>query len=190
VASVVTTLAPQVEPKPQEEEKMSMEKQAEPAPPLEIPTKVDQEVSEQMFQLQERSQQLMQELKTQHNATRDRFVSLEEKIEGLDSNMNDLRDAMRSLSSQIEKLEVAERIRAKRQVQEQQVREQKIRAEQQYFVEAVIPGRAWLRAYDGSALTVTVGEIVPGYGKVTSINSYSGVVSTSSGNEIHYGVNS
>ena len=58
---------------------------------------------------------------------------------------------------------------------------------QGYFVEAVIPGRAWLQAADGTTTTVSKGDTLPGYGKVKSINSYSGTVKTTRG-LIPYGV--
>lgn len=60
---------------------------------------------------------------------------------------------------------------------------------QYYYVEAVIPGRAWLKAADGTTLTVSPGEVVPKYGRVTSINPDNGTVATTSGKIIHYGIN-
>jgi intracellular multiplication protein IcmG len=56
----------------------------------------------------------------------------------------------------------------------------------QYSVQAVVPQRAWLQSADGNTLTVTVGDDVPGMGVVTSIDPYSGNVSTASGTTIKY----
>lgn len=48
-------------------------------------------------------------------------------------------------------------------------------------IHAIIPGRVWLRASDGSTLTVTMGDVIPGYGKVMVIDAPSSTVVTSSG---------
>jgi intracellular multiplication protein IcmG len=57
-----------------------------------------------------------------------------------------------------------------------------------YFVDAVIPGRAWLKGSKGKILTVAVGDPVPGYGVVTSINPQRGWVDTSTGIRFRYEV--
>ena len=78
---------------------------------------------------------------------------------------------------------------SKRQKDFQEAQGKVIRHRQKYFVEAVIPGRAWLRAADGTEMTVTVGDVIEGYGRIVSINSYSGTVSTDSEINIYYGIN-
>lgn len=45
-----------------------------------------------------------------------------------------------------------------------------------YSVQAIIPGRAWLRANNGDTLTVAEGESIKGIGRVTKIDPYDGVV--------------
>jgi len=68
-------------------------------------------------------------------------------------------------------------------------RASKVRKLKRYYVEAVIPGRVWLRGADGTTMTVAVNDEISGYGKVTSIDPYSGIVTTSSGIKIYYGIN-
>ena len=48
-----------------------------------------------------------------------------------------------------------------------------------YAVKAVIPGRAWLLASNGSTLTVRRGTPIQGYGVVTGIDAVRGYVFTS-----------
>lgn len=48
-------------------------------------------------------------------------------------------------------------------------------------IHAIIPGRVWLKAPDGSTFTVTTGENIPGYGKAMVIDAPSASVVTSSG---------
>lgn len=58
-----------------------------------------------------------------------------------------------------------------------------------YFIQAIIPGRAWLQDSSGQTITVTYGDAVPGLGKVTKIDPENGMVVTSAGVNIMYGIN-
>jgi intracellular multiplication protein IcmG len=51
-------------------------------------------------------------------------------------------------------------------------------------LDAAIPGRAWLLGADGETSTVTEGDEIPGYGRVTKIDPAGGMVTTSSGRVI------
>lgn len=55
-----------------------------------------------------------------------------------------------------------------------------------YHMRAVIPGRAWLEDDQGQSLSVAVGDRLPGYGKVTAINSQQGYVATNLGKVIRF----
>jgi intracellular multiplication protein IcmG len=55
-----------------------------------------------------------------------------------------------------------------------------------YYIQAIIPGRAWLMSNEGSSLTVSRGSAVPGYGSVRLINAKIGRVFTSSGRVIQF----
>lgn len=59
----------------------------------------------------------------------------------------------------------------------------------QYYVQAAIPERAWLKSAKGSTITVSVGSKLPGYGAVVHIDPLAGVVITSSGRKIKYSPN-
>lgn len=54
-------------------------------------------------------------------------------------------------------------------------------------VKAIVPGRAWIGSSLGFNRTVTVGDHLPGYGKVHKIDAANGRVVTSSGTVIVYG---
>lgn len=58
-----------------------------------------------------------------------------------------------------------------------------------YYVEAVVPGRAWLEGPDGDTITVAVGDSLPNLGVISKIDPYTGDVTTSSGEVIKYGPN-
>jgi hypothetical protein len=53
-----------------------------------------------------------------------------------------------------------------------------------FSVQAIIPGRAWLRSDNGETLTVAEGDSIKGLGRVTKIDPYDGVVEVNVGNRI------
>lgn len=53
-----------------------------------------------------------------------------------------------------------------------------------YNVQAIIPGRAWLRSDDGETITVAEGDLLKGVGRVTKIDPYNGVVEINTGNRV------
>ena len=55
-----------------------------------------------------------------------------------------------------------------------------------YYVKAMIQGRAWLMTSEGASTTVAVGDNLPGYGDISSIDVDNGQVVTSSGTVIKY----
>ena len=58
-----------------------------------------------------------------------------------------------------------------------------------YYIQAIIPGRAWIRTSNGQTITVTYNDEIAGLGKVTKIDAENGLVVTSSGAKIAYGIN-
>ncbi len=60
-----------------------------------------------------------------------------------------------------------------------------------YSVQAIIPGRAWLKSESGDTVTVAEGDYLKKYGRVTKIDPYDGIVAIDTGNKIitlSYGV--
>ncbi len=55
-----------------------------------------------------------------------------------------------------------------------------------YYIQAVIPGRAWLIATNGTTLTVREGTQIAGYGSVKLIDSAQGRIITGSGQVIRF----
>lgn len=52
-----------------------------------------------------------------------------------------------------------------------------------YSVQAIIPGRAWLRSEAGEAVTVAEGDTIKDLGRVTKIDPYDGIVEVNTGNK-------
>ena len=63
---------------------------------------------------------------------------------------------------------------------------QKIKSYNIYYIKSLIQGRAWLTTQHGATLTVSVGQILPGYGSIKNIDTDNGIVTTSSGKVIGY----
>ena len=55
-----------------------------------------------------------------------------------------------------------------------------------YQIRAVVPGRAWIVNSDGESQSVAIGDVVPQYGNVQSIDADTGVVITTSGKTIKF----
>lgn len=53
-----------------------------------------------------------------------------------------------------------------------------------YNVQAIIPGRAWLKSDNGETLTVAEGDMVKDVGRVSKIDPYDGVVEINTGNKV------
>ncbi|MGE3919449.1 MAG: hypothetical protein AB7F64_00645 [Gammaproteobacteria bacterium] len=140
----------------------------------------------------------------QANAIANRFAQTDSQIAALGNQVNDLANNMAAIqtnlntvSQQLQSLAVA--------VQEQQAHlaapkviykpkkhhYKPVQAQPKpiYHIEAIIPDRAWLRAADGTSITVTKGSSLYGYGIVRRIDAVKGLVFTSSGAIIRYNGN-
>jgi len=53
-----------------------------------------------------------------------------------------------------------------------------------YSVQAIIPGRAWLKSDSGDTVTVAEGDILRGVGRVVRIDPYDGIVNLDTGHKI------
>lgn len=61
------------------------------------------------------------------------------------------------------------------------VREARPQVRVAYNVQAIIPGRAWLKSDNGETLTVAEGDVIRDVGRVTKIDPYDGVVEINTG---------
>ncbi len=53
-----------------------------------------------------------------------------------------------------------------------------------YTVQAIIPGRAWLKSDSGDTVTVAEGDVLKGYGRIAKIDPYDGIVDIDTGNRM------
>lgn len=117
-----------------------------------------------------------------------RMNSLEQQIADLNNSLSQLHDGLLNVQANLVQTQALEKQIKYYKQQLNVLTARKIRLKKQYFVQAVVPGRAWLRGADGTATTVAVDDSLPGYGKIKSIDPYSGTVTTSTGVKIYYGL--
>jgi intracellular multiplication protein IcmG len=132
-------------------------------------------------------EKLNENLTQQQDQNQNQFSDLNQQLSTITSNLSDIQKTMASMSGRIYQIEQAKKNEARRAANAFAAQQKHIRSDKKYYVQAVIPGRAWFRGVDGTAVTVAVGDVVPGYGRINSINSYSGDVATSLGGLIKYG---
>ena len=122
-------------------------------------------------------------------------LSMQSQLSNLDNNVNNLSTKMSELTQQLETL--SQHLNAQSQDLDRYLHpiiEKKIHIKRhkpkhkvvhaprvKYFVEAIMPRRAWLISESGFTITVRVGSKIPGYGVVRLIDDRQGRVRTSTG---------
>lgn len=125
--------------------------------------------------------------------------ALSMQVSNLNGNINNIADNLRTVSNQLSQLAASvgneSRISAGLSEQIKQLHpKKKIEIAHmskpvhivQYYLQAVIPGRAWLRSSDGDTFTVSQGTSLAQYGVVRYIDALHGQVLTSSGQVIKF----
>jgi intracellular multiplication protein IcmG len=157
---------------------------------LDQASKSTQAIVGQITQLTTNNQKVMSQLQHQQYENQSQLSALTNKMANIQQQINNLQDSIQGVSALVKTNQVSQTTLDAYRTQLQSYQKTDIQTKKRYFVQAVIPGRAWLQAQDGSSITITVGDVIPGYGKVVSINPYSGTVITDSGEKINYGVSS
>lgn len=174
ITPVVQT-APKVEAKPIQ--------QVQQAPVVSKPATLETELSQKVSAI-ELSQDIV---KSQVNSVNDKVNGVGTSIEQLNAQVNKLNQTIELLTTQLNKQsnEINSLMRKMRPQPVKQATRPKTEP-LVYYVQAAIPGRAWLIASNGSTLTVGTGSSIPGYGMVRLIDSTQGKVVTSSGRIIRF----
>lgn len=136
-----------------------------------------------MNQLQADYSQKVNDFTNQNKALQDQMQTLSSRVAGLESQLNQL---VQTLTRQTgmggtTSLNV---------VPAQQPAPPSVEQRIHYSVQAIIPGRAWLKSDNGETLTVAEGDTIKELGRVSKIDPYDGVVEVNTGNRtvsISYG---
>jgi intracellular multiplication protein IcmG len=128
-------------------------------------------------------------------------ANLQDQMAGVSTAIADIQNSVSSLSQQITALTAKPKenpVEAKK-AEEKKAAKSKVKSKAKnviskgtakktasYYVKAMIQGRAWLMTSEGETLTVSEGDMLPGYGLINSINPKDGTITTSSGTVIGY----
>lgn len=132
-------------------------------------------------------------LEQQSSATQSSVSSLGNQVSQMQNSMSDLNTRVSNLTNAVQELtsKFAEEEAQKAAIAEEKAAKHKARkivARPQpiFFVRAMVQGRAWLSTGSGGTVTVSVGDNLPGYGIVETIDPTQGILVTSSGAIIGY----
>lgn len=147
-------------------------------------------VSDQVQQSQDAVQRKLDDLAQQLGSTRQDVATLtnninqnKQDIATINQNLTGVTSALAEVNKNIQKLTASKKKPIKK------VKRKKMVPPKPYHVKAVVPGRVWLESADGKEVSLRVGDSLPGYGTVELISPRQGMVITSTGAVIQYGVN-
>lgn len=137
----------------------------------------------------------LSQMKETDVATTQQMSAISEQLSSLNTTTENLSDAIASinqqmaiLTAQIQTTQSA--VNALKPKPRPQVKFIKVKVlpppPPQWYIQAMVPGRAWLVQANGQTTTVSQGTLLYGYGKVTYISVVNGIVRTSSGAIIRF----
>lgn len=132
-----------------------------------------------MMQLQSDYTQKINDYATQNKLLQDQMQALSNRVSTMEAQLTQLIQALTpqspaQSSNQTQTLAPGSLVPEKPSVSAAEVKSA-------YTVQAVIPGRAWLRSENGEAITVAEGDTIKDLGRVTKIDPYDGVVEVNTG---------
>jgi intracellular multiplication protein IcmG len=154
-----------------------------PVPVVPLPA-VDTKVSQELSALDSAQQSMRADVST----LSDQLGALSNNVNAMVAKMSELNGAIASLSAKVdEQSHELEQLTIRRE-EAKRVHHGVLKGPRypRYYIQAVIPGRAWLIATNGATLTVREGTVIAGYGMVKLIDPNQGRVSTSSGQVIRF----
>jgi len=162
-----------------------------------IPTQTTQEKSVSVSDVAENQKIAALELGEQNissdiSTINEQLASITNNVNAMNTKMAELSGIITNLSNKIEQQarEIEQKAVIQRKMKRTYYPSRHVHGEyNKYYIQAVIPGRAWLIAINGATLTVREGTIIPGYGMVKLIDSSQGRVLTSSGQIIKFSQN-
>ncbi len=156
----------------------------QPQPIVSSNTSLNSQVLPQLSAITQEQQNLNSSVSTmggQLNSLSSNLDAMMTQVKQLNATMSTLNDRIAEQADQLHSLQ------QQRAVAKQQKLKHKSKAlSTVYALQAVIPGRAWLIADNGSNLTVREGTLIDGYGVVKLIDAQRGRVVTSSGRVIGF----
>ena len=121
--------------------------------------------------------QQLQDTSAKHNTLAEQVNQLQAAMARSNQTLNDLTIVVAKLIKEVDELKEHTKM----------TKVEKGETKMIYHVRAIVAGRAWLEAPDGTIITVRLGTELGRYGKITKIDSEKGIVKTNLGYVIQYG---
>lgn len=164
---------------------------APPVPPTAAPShnveekiaSVEQQNAAIMNLLQTEYAQKMSDYEMQANLVRGKMDELNKRMNRIEANLNQMTELLQQGASPKTGAVITETL---------PVAAAPMGPKVMYNVQAIIPGRAWLKSDSGDTVTVAEGDILKDYGRITKIDPYDGVVEIDTGHKtiaLSYGMN-
>ncbi len=153
-----------------------------PPPEAALPT-LDSKVTQKLSALELTQQNMQSDVSSVSN----QLGGISKNVDAMVAKMAELNGVITNLSAKVdEQSHEIEKLTIRREVKRVHHVAPKGPRYPKYYIQAVIPGRAWLIATNGATLTVREGTVVAGYGMVKLIDPSQGRVVTSSGQVIRF----
>jgi len=186
----VAQMAPQPQPQPLSQPQPQLQQHA--VQPVIAPQPIQPVVQENNSALKQK----VDSIESNQQNVQSQMTSVSEQVGNVNNNVNNLTaqisklnqtiaDLTNQLSRQSEEINVLMQRTKPKPIKKMVYSKQPGQANI-YYINAVIPGRAWLIGTNGSTLTVREGTKISGYGIVKLIDSMEGRVLTSSGRVIRF----
>jgi hypothetical protein len=149
----------------------------------------DRNLTERIGTLEQQSTEIMSLMQTQYAQkiadTELQNTQLKAQVQELTSRISNMEVAFRQLTKMLRSNAApAASASSTRVVTSVPQAARVIQPRNAYTVQAIIPGRAWLKSDSGDTVTVAEGDILKGYGRITRIDPYDGVVDIDTGNRV------
>jgi hypothetical protein len=120
--------------------------------------------------------------------------ALQSSVGSLSARQSDTDDTLNQLAAQVQQIQsqnqqLIAQVKLMQQREDDRIKKENYKKTHyvRYHIQALESGRAWLMGSDGLAITVAVGNELPHYGKILSIDVDNSTILTSSGDKIVYG---
>lgn len=133
------------------------------------PVGISLETQQKLDQMQADYTQKVNDLTAQNQTLQGQVQGLTTRLSTMEAELNQLIKVLTRQAAQGATADMTAAVQAQ------------VSAQSVYSVQAIIPGRAWLRSDTGETLTVAEGDMVPSVGRVTKIDPYNGVVVLNTG---------
>jgi hypothetical protein len=141
-------------------------------------TALEQQNTAMMNLLQTEYAQKIADTETQANAVRGKMEELTKRVNRMEASLNQMIQLLQGTNkSQASVMSSAQAFMPNAVARPGEPR-------MIYSVQAIIPGRAWLKSESGDTVTVAEGDYLKKYGRVTKIDPYDGIVSIDTGNKV------